>query len=165
VARPQFAWRAKHANIALMRFSERQRSMQSDPSALELYRSTTRDIVVAVEPMYLAEKSSPENSYYLWAYRVHIENRGNDVVQLISRHWKITDAQGHVIDVRGSGVVGEQPVLRPGDSYAYPSTCPLSTPFGTMGGEYQMTTAEGEAFEVEIPTFILQSPFTRSVLN
>jgi ApaG protein len=130
-----------------------------------MYSSTTREILVAVEPIYLPDESSPENNYYMWAYRVHIENHGPDVVQLVSRHWKITDARGQVQDVRGEGVVGKQPVLRPGESYEYTSGTPLSTPFGIMGGEYQMTTAEGEPFEVEIPTFSLQSPFARSVLN
>lgn len=130
-----------------------------------MYSSTTRQIMVAVEPIYLPDESSPENSYYMWAYRVHIENHGNEVVQLMSRHWKIIDARGQVQDVRGEGVVGKQPVLRPGESYEYTSGNSLSTPFGMMGGEYQMATAEGEPFEVEIPMFSLKSPFARSVLN
>jgi ApaG protein len=130
-----------------------------------MYRSTTRQILVAVEPIYLPDESSPKDGHYMWAYRVHIENRGSDVVKLVSRHWKITDAQGHVVEVRGAGVVGEQPVLKPGERYEYASSTPLSTPFGVMGGEYQMRTATGEAFEVEIPTFSLHSPFARRVLN
>ena len=130
-----------------------------------MYRSTTREILVAVEPIYLPDESSPKDGYYMWAYRVHIENHGPDIVKLVSRHWKITDAQGHVVEVRGEGVVGEQPVLKPGDSYEYASSTPLSTPFGVMGGEYQMRTAKGEAFDVEIPTFSLQSPFASRVLN
>ena len=130
-----------------------------------MYSSTTREILVAVEPIYLPDESSPENSYYMWAYRVHIENHGNEAVQLMSRHWKIIDARGQVQEVRGEGVVGKQPVLKPGESYEYTSGTPLSTPFGVMGGEYQMTTAEGEPFEVEIPTFSLHSPFAKAVLN
>jgi ApaG protein len=130
-----------------------------------MYSSTTREILVAVEPIYLPDESSPENSYYMWAYRVHIENHGSEAVQLVSRHWKIIDARGQVQEVRGAGVVGKQPVLKPGESYEYTSGTPLSTPFGVMGGEYQMTTAEGEPFEVEIPTFSLHSPFAKTVLN
>ena len=130
-----------------------------------MYSSTTREILVAVEPIYLPDESSPESNHYMWAYRVHIENHGNEVVQLVSRHWKITDARGQVQEVRGAGVIGKQPVLRPGETYEYMSGTPLSTPFGTMGGEYQMTTAEGEPFDVEIPTFSLKSPYARSVLN
>ena len=130
-----------------------------------MYSTTTREILVAVEPIYLPDESSPENSHYMWAYRVHIENHGREVVQLVSRHWKITDARGQIVEVRGEGVVGKQPVLKPGESYEYVSGTPLSTPFGVMGGEYQMTTAEGEPFEVEIPTFSLHSPFAKAVLN
>jgi ApaG protein len=127
--------------------------------------ATTRQISVAVEPIFLPEESSHEENHYMWAYRVKIENRGNELVQLISRHWKITNAHGEVTEVRGKGVVGEQPWLKPGESYRYTSGTPLSTPFGSMGGEYQMTTAAGEEFEVAIPTFSLQSPFARNVLN
>lgn len=140
-------------------------SVEPAPDGGLIYRATTRDIIVAVEPIYLPSESSHENGHYMWAYRVRIENRGPDVVQLINRHWRIVDAHGHVMEVRGAGVVGVQPVLNPGESYEYVSSTPLGTPFGVMGGEYEMTTASGEAFEIEIPTFSLHSPFARTVLN
>lgn len=130
-----------------------------------MYQEMTRQICVAVEPIFLPDESSHENGHYMWAYRVRIENRGEEVVQLVSRHWKITNAHGEVTEVRGRGVVGAQPWLKPGESFDYTSGTPLSTPFGTMGGEYQMTTSEGEEFEVVIPTFKLQSPFARNMLN
>lgn len=130
-----------------------------------MYQSKTREILVAVEPIFLPQESSPENSYFMWAYRVLIENRGSEIVQLISRHWHITDAQGRVTEVRGEGVVRKQPVLKPGESFDYTSGVPLETPYGVMSGEYQMTTASGETFDVEIPTFSLESPFARRVLN
>jgi ApaG protein len=175
-ASPSLARLAKPANMGLMRFpgrhTEGRRAATSGTATVVetadgglMYRTTTRKIMVAVEPVYLPGESSHENGYYMWAYKVHIENHGPEVVQLISRHWRITDSQGHVIEVSGKGVVGMQPVLQPGEIYEYTSGTPLGTPFGIMGGEYQMTTASGERFEIEIPTFSLHSPFARTVLN
>lgn len=130
-----------------------------------MYRATTREITVEVHPIYLEDQSNPDEDHFVWAYRVQISNAGAESVQLLRRHWKITDANGQVIEVEGEGVVGEQPVLEPGGAYEYTSGTPLSTPFGVMAGEYQMETAGGEAFEVEIPAFSLMSPFAKRVLH
>src|ERR1700691_1066087 len=108
------------------------------------YRAITRGIAVSVVPTYLEADSSPSNSQYLWAYRVIIENQGRETVQLLSRHWMITNARGELTEVKGPGVVGEQPVLKPGESYQYTSGAPLNTPSGMMGGAYQMESDSGE---------------------
>jgi ApaG protein len=122
------------------------------------YKAVTRGIAVSVEPTYLEADSSPSNSQYLWAYRVIIENQGRETVQLLSRHWMITNARGELTEVKGAGVIGEQPVLKPGESHAYTSGTPLNTPSGMMGGSYEMESDSGERFNVEIPTFSLDSP-------
>ena len=122
------------------------------------YTAITRGILVSVETTYLEANSSPDNAHYLWAYRVTIENQGRETVQLRSRHWMITNARGELTEVKGPGVVGEQPLLKPGESYAYTSGAPLNTPSGMMGGSYQMETAAGEQFDIEIPTFSLHLP-------
>lgn len=119
----------------------------------------TRGVEVRVESRYVPEQSHPERGGWLFAYKVRIMNRGGDTVQLISRHWVITDANGEVEEVRGPGVVGAQPVLRPGESFEYTSACPLGTAFGTMHGTYQMVTDEGEQFDAEIAAFSLSTPF------
>jgi ApaG protein len=120
--------------------------------------AVTRGMVVSVETTYLEANSSPGDSQYLWAYRVTIENHGRETVQLRSRHWMITNARGEYTEVKGPGVVGEQPLLKPGESYAYTSGAPLNTPSGMMGGSYQMESDTGERFDIEIPTFSLDSP-------
>jgi ApaG protein len=122
------------------------------------YTAITREIAVSVEPTYLEANSSPRNSQYVWAYQVTIENQGQETVQLLSRHWMITNARGELTEVKGPGVVGEQPVLKPGESYSYTSGAPLNTPSGMMGGAYQMESESGERFDIEIPTFSLDSP-------
>ena len=122
------------------------------------YRANTRDIAVSVEPTYLEARSSPDSSQYFWAYRVIIENQGRETVQLLSRHWMITNARGELAEVKGPGVVGEQPVLKPGESFEYTSGAPLDTPSGMMGGAYQMESESGERFDIEIPMFSLDSP-------
>jgi len=119
------------------------------------YVADTRGIVVRVEPTYLEERSSPESSQYFWSYRVIIENRGRETVHLLSRHWMISNARGELTEVKGLGVVGEQPVLEPGESHEYTSGVPLDTPSGMMGGAYQMESESGERFDIEIPTFSL----------
>jgi ApaG protein len=129
------------------------------------YLANTREIAVSVEPTYLATRSSPENSQYFWAYRVVIENQGRETVQLLSRHWMITNARGELTEVKGPGVVGEQPVLKPGESFEYTSGAPLDTPSGMMGGAYQMETESGERFDIEIPTFSLDLPNRAVSLN
>src|ERR1700728_4578876 len=122
------------------------------------YTAITLGIAVTVEPAYLEANSSPGKSQYFWAYRVTIENQGRETVQLRSRHWMITNARGELTEVKGPGVVGEQPVLRPGESYQYTSGAPLNTPSGMMGGAYQMESESGERFDIEIPTFSLDGP-------
>lgn len=130
-----------------------------------MYSETTRHITVTVRPHYLEDQSSPGDARFVWAYRVRIENRGAERVQLMNRHWRITDALGRVQEVKGSGVVGEQPVLEPGASYEYTSGTPLSTPSGIMVGSYQMETAGGEKFEIAIPAFSLDSPHQKVRIN
>jgi ApaG protein len=129
------------------------------------YRAVTRGIEVTVEPRYLDDQSNPETAQYFWAYTIEISNHGRETVQLRSRHWRITDGAGRFQEVKGPGVVGEQPILNPGDTFKYTSGCPLETPDGMMAGSYHMVTEEGERFEVEIPAFSLDSPFTRRTVN
>ncbi|MDE1939206.1 MAG: Co2+/Mg2+ efflux protein ApaG, partial [Alphaproteobacteria bacterium] len=130
-----------------------------------MYERTTRGIKVAVKPAYLDDQSDPDDGQYLWSYTVVIENKGSETVQLISRYWHITDGEGRVQEVRGPGVVGAQPVLAPGQVFQYTSGCPLPTASGYMTGKYQMRSASGEAFEAEIPAFILESPHERRQLH
>ncbi|MGH7076548.1 MAG: Co2+/Mg2+ efflux protein ApaG [Acetobacteraceae bacterium] len=123
------------------------------------YSKTTRGIRVIVRPFYLEDQSEPETNHFVWAYRVKIENRGDVAVQLLRRTWRITDAHGRVQHVHGAGVVGEQPMLEPGEAFEYTSGTPLETPTGFMTGAYHMMiTASGEPFDVAIPTFSLDSP-------
>jgi ApaG protein len=130
-----------------------------------LYAETTRSIRVTVKPYYLEDQSSPTDNRYVWAYHVRIENRGAETVQLRRRHWRITDAMGRMQEVRGPGVVGEQPVLAPGQSYEYTSGTPLPTPSGIMVGSYDMELPDGECFAVAIPAFSLDSPHQPRHLN
>ncbi len=123
-----------------------------------MYQATTKGITVRVRPIYLEERSSPKDGRWLFAYTIEIDNSSPETVQLRSRHWLITDATGRVEEVQGSGVVGEQPVLDPGDSYTYTSGCPLPTPSGIMRGSYQMERPDGSLFEVAIPAFSLDAP-------
>jgi ApaG protein len=123
-----------------------------------MYTATTRNIKVNVFPSYLPEQSDVAAGAHSWAYFIRLENMGEETVQLINRYWKIVDAHGHVQEVRGAGVVGEQPVIKPGESYSYTSGVPLSSPSGLMQGHYGMVTSEGEMFMVEIPAFSLDSP-------
>jgi ApaG protein len=130
-----------------------------------MYSHTSQDIRITVEPYYLDDQSSPSDDHYVWAYHVKIENVGEATVQLINRYWRITDANGQVQEVRGSGVVGEQPVLDPGETFEYTSGTPLGTPSGIMVGSYEMETEQGERFDVEIPAFSLDSPHQPVQLN
>lgn len=120
--------------------------------------TVTRGVRVRVLARYIEERSNPEDGLWFFAYRVEIANVGESKVQLISRHWIITDGDGHVEEVRGPGVVGEQPLLAPGQSFEYTSACPLPTPFGTMHGSYQMIDEEGERFDATIAPFALSLP-------
>jgi ApaG protein len=130
-----------------------------------MYQAMTRDIEVKVTPRFLAERSSPENGYFFWAYTIAIANRGNETVQLKTRHWRITDALGRVQEVRGAGVVGEEPTLAPGESFEYTSGVPLQTPSGFMTGSYGMVTEAGERFDIAIPDFSLDSPEVGRTVN
>ncbi len=127
-----------------------------------MYEKTTRNILVTVQPFYLEEQSAPEEDRFVWAYRVNIANRGGETVQLLRRHWRITDRLGRLQEVEGPGVVGEQPVLKPGESFEYTSGCPLPTPSGIMVGTYQMTTTGGEHFDIDVPAFSLDSPYDKA---
>ena len=127
-------------------------------SADDRYRAVTRAIEVSVRPIYLDGQSTPEDNHYVWAYQVRIENVGIETVQLVNRYWRITDAFGRVQEVRGPGVVGEQPVLGPGEMFEYTSGTPLTTPSGFMVGHYEMVTEDGQTFEVDIPAFSLDDP-------
>lgn len=130
-----------------------------------MYRATTHNIEITVEPFYLEEQSEPEENRYFWGYRITIANLSTTTVCLRSRYWKITDGSGKVDEVHGPGVVGEQPVIEPGSSYQYSSGCPLKTNSGMMVGSYQMQGADGSAFEVHIPAFSLDLPDSYRTLN
>jgi ApaG protein len=130
-----------------------------------IYETKTRDVLVRVLSQYLPEESEPENGLYYWAYTVEIENHGLETLTLISRHWVITDALNQVTEVRGEGVIGEQPVLKPREAYRYTSGSPLRTTTGSMHGSYQMQSEDGEVFDAEIPLFSLDMPGARKVLN
>ena len=129
------------------------------------YEAETRDIRVRVTPTFLDGESDPDEGRWVWAYHIEIENKGALEVQLLARRWTITDALGHVEEVRGPGVVGEQPVIPPGQSYAYASGCPLPTSSGSMQGAYRMVDEAGASFDVAIPAFSLDVPDARRVLN
>ncbi len=129
------------------------------------YSATTLQIRVSVQPVYLDEQSQPSDNHYVWAYHVKIENQGGETVQLRNRHWRITDAVGRMKEVRGPGVVGEQPVLAPGERFEYTSGTPLPTPSGIMQGSYEMERPDGTRFEVAIPAFSLDSPYQAKRLN
>ena len=130
-----------------------------------MYEQVTRNVRVRAVPKYLEDRSTPEENYFFWAYTIEISNRGQEPVQLRSRHWSITDASGHTEEVRGPGVVGETPVIEPGKSFTYTSGCPLRTSSGMMVGSYSMSGANGELFDVAIPAFSLDSPYARPRLN
>lgn len=123
-----------------------------------MYNETTQSISVTVEPIYLEDQSSPTDNHFVWAYQVKIENRSHKTVQLLNRYWRITDSHGRVQEVRGAGVVGEQPTLKPGESFEYTSGTPLPTPSGIMVGCYEMETESGVRFDVAVPAFSLDSP-------
>ena len=130
-----------------------------------MYRETTEAIRVTVKPVYLEDQSSPVENHFVWAYQVQIENTGSETVQLLNRHWRITDSLGRQQEVRGAGVVGEQPRLAPGESFEYTSGTPLTTPSGIMVGTYEMECADGRRFCVAIPAFSLDSPHQAIQLN
>jgi len=130
-----------------------------------LYEAKTKDVTVRVRPEYLSEQSSPDEGYYFWSYTIEIQNDGSVPVQLKTRFWRITDAAGRTEEVRGPGVVGQTPVIHPGQSFTYTSGCPLQTPSGIMVGSYQMAGDGGRLFDVAVPAFSLDSPFTFKSVN
>ena len=129
------------------------------------YRAVTRQIEVKVMPRFLPDRSSPENGYFFWAYTITLTNMGDEIVQLKTRHWRITDAHGRLQEVRGPGVVGEEPVLKPGENFEYTSGVPLPTPSGFMTGTYGMLTTTGETFDIAIPAFSLDVPQKARTIN
>jgi ApaG protein len=130
-----------------------------------MYVSVTHDIEVTVTPRFLPERSSPQQGHFFWAYEIAITNKSRQTVQLKSRYWRITDAFGRIQEVRGAGVVGEQPRLAPGESFKYTSGVPLPTPSGFMVGSYSMVTDTGERFDIAIPAFSLDSPEPKRTIN
>jgi len=135
----------------------------SDPepkaaTSISAYEAVTRGVVVRVSPNYVAEQSDPAKNRYVFAYTVDIENRGVLTVQLLTRHWIVTDGHGRAEEIKGDGVVGHQPTLRPGEGFRYTSGCPLTTPTGSMRGDFGMTVQGGETFNARIPQFSLHSP-------
>ena len=130
-----------------------------------MYRAVTRQIEVTVEPNFQPGRSAIDRGQYFWSYTIVITNTGAETVQLRTRHWTITDATGRKQEVRGEGVIGEQPVLAPGERFEYTSGVPLSTTSGFMSGRYQMVSESGERFEIDVPTFSLDSPEAKRVLN
>lgn len=124
-----------------------------------MFTKTTQHIKVTVTPNYLEQQSTPTDGQYVWSYTVQIENYGTQTVQLINRYWRITDGNGHIQEVRGPGVVGEQPILRPGEAFKYTSGTSLGTSSGIMQGNYEMVNDAGERFEIVIPVFSLDSPY------
>ena len=130
-----------------------------------MYRAVTRKVEVTVTPRFVSERSSPSNGYFFWAYTINITNLGAETVQLKTRHWRITDALGRLQEVKGPGVVGEEPTLRAGQSFEYTSGVPLPTPSGFMAGTYGMVTLDGERFDIEIPAFSLDSPEAQRTIN
>lgn len=130
-----------------------------------MYERTTRGIKVIVKPQFIENQSRPDEDHFVWAYTIIIENHGTETVTLRTRYWKITDAMGRTQEVRGEGVVGEQPTLEPGQAFKYTSGCPLPTPSGFMVGAYQMQRQDGSFFNVEIPAFSLDSPHDKHAIN
>jgi ApaG protein len=130
-----------------------------------MYESVTHQVKVTVEPTFDPERSDPDAGRYFWRYAIEIVNLGDKSVTLMERRWRITDADGRQQEVRGPGVVGEQPTIEPGKSFRYTSGCPLTTPSGVMVGEYRMVDPGGRSFEVSIPAFSLDSPDGKRVLN
>ena len=130
-----------------------------------MFSKTTNNINVSVQSYYLEEQSEPDEQHYVWAYQVTINNIGKQTVQLKKRYWKITDSNGVNKEVRGAGVIGEQPILRPGEKFEYTSGTPLSTPSGFMEGYYEMETKDGNRFDASIPLFSLDSPYISNQIN
>ena len=131
-----------------------------------MYEQETAGVLVRVEPQFLPEESAPDEGRFVWAYTIEIENRSPETVQLISRFWRITDENGLTQEVRGPGVIGQQPVIPPGQSFRYTSAAPLAAPSGVMLGAYSMQRVDnGEAFDIAVPAFALESPHHARLAN
>ncbi len=130
-----------------------------------MYSETSNGVRVTVDPKYLEDESDPGERRFFWSYTVAIENHGDSAVQIVARHWVITDQNGRRQDVRGTGIVGEQPVIQPGERFTYTSGCPLETPSGIMVGSYQARGPDGETISIAIPAFSLDLPDARPILN
>lgn len=130
-----------------------------------MFEAITQSIKVRVQPEFLDEQSDPDDHHFFWAYYVEIENGSTKPVRLRARHWKITDGHGAVQEVIGEGVIGEQPVIQPGETFSYTSGAPLGTPSGFMNGQYKMEGVDGDDFFVDIPTFSLDSPYDHHMVN
>lgn len=130
-----------------------------------MYEAVTHDIKVTAKPSFLADQSDPDKHQFFWAYTIEIVNLGARSVQLLSRHWRITDATGRMQEVKGPGVVGQQPVIEPGESFRYTSGCPLETAEGIMAGSYEMRRDDGRILTVTVPAFSLDSGLQPRTLN
>lgn len=130
-----------------------------------MFNAITNGISITVMPVYIDERSDPENGQHFWAYRVIIENRSQETIQLLSRYWKIIDGEGHVDEVEGEGVVGVQPVIKPGTDFTYTSGCPLNSTSGIMQGHYVVSLPDNSLRKVEIPAFPLDLPGIDPVIN
>ena len=130
-----------------------------------MFSKTTNNISISVKPYYLEEQSEPNEQHFVWAYQITINNVGQQTVQLKNRYWKIIDSNGTKKEVKGAGVIGEQPILHPGEKYKYTSGTPLSTPSGFMEGSYEMETTDGNKFDVSVPLFSLDSPYSLYQIN
>ena len=130
-----------------------------------VFQETTSDILVSVRPEYLDEQSDPDQGHFAWAYHVTIENQSTRVVQLLSRHWKIADSNGHKQEIIGDGVIGKQPTLKPGDAFEYTSGTPLAAPSGFMSGVFHMISEGGTRFDIAVPAFALDGPGRQGALH
>ena len=130
-----------------------------------MYSKTTNNISISVEPYYLEEQSEPKDHHFVWAYQITINNLGKEAVQLKKRYWEITESNGTKKEVSGSGVIGEQPIINPGEKYEYTSGTPLTTSSGFMEGYYEMETKNGNKFSALVPLFSLDSPHTSNQIN
>ena len=129
------------------------------------YTEVTKNIRVSVKTNFLSDQSDTENSLWVWSYHILIENNGNDKIQLIDRYWKITDATGIIKEVKGSGVIGEQPTIKPGEFFEYTSGTPLNKSSGFMSGNYRMINENNESFFIDVPVFSLDIPLVQKILN
>jgi ApaG protein len=134
-------------------------------SDIQTYRETTNYISVSVSPEYLHQQSEPSDNHFTWAYHVHIENSGRTSIQVLARHWKVTDIKGQSHEIVGDGLVGKQPVLKSGEVFRYSSGTPLSTPSGFMSGSFLLISEGGELFNALVPSFSLDSPLTNRPLH